>query len=86
MRNQAEIDAILQNVQQKLVTKKNATGLALRVPAGGYVQNDDWLSIIVEPETAGMRAFQYVDALGEIEDELRDGGLEKVVIVPAIVE
>ncbi len=60
------------------------TGVGLHVPPGGYVQDDDWLSIVVAPDTEGMRAYQYVDALGEIEDELRQGGMEKIVIVPAI--
>jgi hypothetical protein len=31
-----------------------------------------------------MRAYQYLEALGEIEDELRKDGLKQVVIVPAI--
>ena len=86
MRSQAQIDAILQDVRARLDAKRRTTGIDLLVPQDGYVQDNDWLNVIVAPAGQGIRAHQYVDTLSEVEQELRDGGLEKVLLVPAIAE
>lgn len=84
MRTQAEIDAILQRIRTHLDARRSATGMELRVPSKGYVQDDPWLTVIVEPAVAGMRAYQFVDALSDLEKELRDDGVDNVFLVPAI--
>ena len=87
MRTQAEIDGILAQIRERLAARQQATGIALTIPPGGYVQEgDDWLSVIVAPNGNGMRAYEYVDALSQLERELRDKGLEKVVLVPVIAD
>jgi hypothetical protein len=86
MRTQAEIDAILTEVRARLDTKRRATGVDLRVPQDGYLQNDDWLNVIVTPTAQGMRAYEYVDALSDLEKELRDNGIEHVLLVPALAD
>ena len=86
MRTRQEIQNILKDVQQRLDVKKNQTGVALHVPQDGYVEEDDWLNIIVAPDKPGVRAHQYVEALGEIERELQASGLKQVLLVPALAE
>jgi hypothetical protein len=63
-----------------------ATGLELKVPQDGYVEDDDWLNVIVTPALPGVRAHQYVEALGRAELELRKKGIEHVLLVPAAAD
>ena len=86
MRSQAEIDAVIRDVRSRLDSKRNSTGLNLEVPPDGYVQDDDWLSVIVTPALPGMGAYQYIEMLGELERELKNNGVEHVLLVPAITD
>jgi hypothetical protein len=86
VRTQSEIDSIIRDVQARLDVKRQANGLALHVPPDGYLQDEDWLSVIVEPDVPGVRAYDYVDALGALERDLRKSGIEKVVLVPALAD
>ncbi len=86
MRNQAEIDTIVKDVQSRLDAKGKITGVELSVPPGGYVEDDTWLNIIVTPASNGVRAYQYVEALSEVEQELRDSGVDHVLLVPAMAD
>jgi len=86
MRTQGEIDSVLRDVQARLDARRLSMGLALHVPKDGYLQDEDWLSVIVEPDAPGMRAYDYVDALGDIEQELRKSGVDHLVLVPAIAD
>jgi hypothetical protein len=86
MRTQAEVDAIIREVRTRLEDRRQATGMDLHVPPDGYVQDDDWLSVIVTPVAPGMRAYQYVEALGELERELRNRGVDHVLLVPAMAD
>lgn len=87
MRTQAEISAILADVQTRLNAKRGSNGIDLRVPQDGYLQEDDWLNVIVSPTaTNGVRAYQFVDTLSEVEKELRDSGVENVLLVPALAD
>ena len=84
MRTQPEIDAVLTDVRAKLYIARQATGLALEVPPGGYDQHDGWLSVIVTPIGTGVRAYEYVEALGDVERAIRADGHQQVVLVPAM--
>lgn len=84
MRSQQDIDDIIREVQSWLDAYQKRTGISLRVPQGGYVQDDPWLNVVVTPTSPGVRAHQYVDALDELEKELRKNGLKDVLLVPAL--
>jgi hypothetical protein len=84
MRDKAEIDNIVRDVQARLDARQRVTGVELNVPPGGYVDDDPWLNIIVTPKTNGVRAHEYVDALSEVEQELRASGVDHVLLVPAM--
>jgi hypothetical protein len=86
MKTPAQIRLIVQAVQAKLDAQRETTGLDLLVPKGGYLEEDDWLSVVVTPAVPGIRAHQYVDALGQIEQELRASGVDHVLPVPALAD
>jgi hypothetical protein len=43
-----------------------------------------WTYVVVAPERTGMRAYDYVDALNDVEDELRKRKYTNVILLPAI--
>ena len=86
MRSQAEIDTIVKDVQSRLDARRQVTGMQLQVPKDGYVEYDPWLNIIVTATANGVRAYQYVEALSEVEKELRDNGVDHVLLVPAMAD
>ena len=85
-RTKREVNQILKQVQAHLDAKRDATGIALAVPKGGYHADDGWLTIIVSPAAKGIRAYDYVEALSDVEKELREEGLEQIVLVPAMAD
>ena len=84
MRTAIEVDKIIADVQRRLDIKSKELDYMLRVPSKGYVNVDDWLSIIVSPDRPGMRASVYVEALGDVEDGMRADGITHVALVPAV--
>lgn len=86
MRTSAEINTIVHDIQMKLDARHRAGGPNLRVPPDGFMEEDDWLNVIVEPIAAGIGAYQYVQALGEVEQELRAEGMQHVLLVPALAD
>jgi len=79
-----DVRKILKRVQQRLDEKRSASGIALKVAKNGYSNDDDWLRVIVTPAAKGVRTYDYVETLSEVERELRQEGLDHVVLVPAI--
>jgi len=85
-RTKKEIGQILKQVQARLDAKRVETGIALKVPKDGYTQDEDWLHVLVSPAAEGIRAYDYVKALGQVESELRNTGIDHVVLVPALAD
>jgi hypothetical protein len=69
---QDKIEKLIKDVQTRLNAKRRPTGIALKVAQSGYRQDDDWLYLVVTPEKENVRVYDYVEALGEVEDELAD--------------
>ena len=86
MRTQQQIDAVLNRVQSLLDDQKRTTGVDLRVPPDGFVDDDPWLSVLVTPAGSGVRASQYVESLDDVEKALRRAGVDHVLLVPALVD
>jgi hypothetical protein len=81
-----QVHAIVNDIQERLNTKKLFRGVALHVPEGGYRQDDDWLVVVVAPEKPGIRAYDYVEVLGEVERELKESGVRNVILVPEMAD
>lgn len=86
MRTPQQIQGVLREVQRRLDAKPGTSSLALSVPPDGYLEDDDWLNVIVSATAPGVRAHQYVEALGEVEQELRADGIDRVLLVPALAD
>ena len=84
MRTVAEIEGVIRQTRAELDEARRAGGMALHIPTDGYQQDGDWLNILVVPDQEGVRAYQYVDALGQLERRLRAAGVQCVLLVPAI--
>ncbi len=80
------VQRILDDVRKKLKARAVRSGVSLELAEGGYRQGDDWLEVVVRPMESGVRAYDYVEELVAVEDELRREGVEKVVLVPALTE
>lgn len=86
MRTHAEIDTIVRDIQSKLNARHLAGGPDLRIPPDGFSEEDDWLNVIVEPAGPGVRAYQYVQTLGDVERELHADGMRHVLLLPAVAD
>ena len=85
MRTEAEIKMIRDSVQAKLIAKQRLTGLALELTPDGFVEdNDNWLTVIVTPSKSDIRVYDYVEALGEVEQGLREEGFRQAVVLPSM--
>lgn len=79
------IQGIISDVQRRLNEKRATSGVDLKVPmADAHRVDGDWLYIVVAPAKAGVRAYDYVSVLGDVEKELRADGTDKVMLVPAL--
>lgn len=81
-----ELSSILRKVQDKLTAREKESGVSLAVSPEASRQQDDWLYVVVAPAKEGIRAYDYVSALGEVERELRREGIDHVLLVPAIAD
>jgi hypothetical protein len=81
-----QIQSLLKDVQARLDSKRAATGVSLQVSDDAYRQDDDWLVVVVAPAQAGIRAYDYVQILNEVEKDLRDDGIKNVLLVPALAD
>lgn len=86
MKTQTEIDSILKDVQDRLDERQRRGELPLRIPQGAYLDDDPWLSVVVEPESPAVRAYDFVEILSDVESELRAAGIDHVLLVPAIAD
>ncbi len=78
---QQEVAAIVSKVEDRL-KEGERENIFLKVDRAKL--DDDWLYIVVVPSRAGVRASDYANFMSKIERELRAGGDENVLLVPAL--
>lgn len=81
-----QIQSVLDTIRDHLKTRSATSDVPLKVEKGAYRQDDEWLVVVVSPARKGIRAYDYVEALGEVEKELRAEGIEHVILVPAMAD
>jgi hypothetical protein len=52
----------------------------------GHKQDDDWLYITVEPSRPGIRDSEHANFMSKVERELRQQGIDKILLVPALAD
>jgi len=67
---------------RKRLTDGEKEGIHLKVVSEKL--DDDWLYIVVVPSRPGVRASEYANYMSKIERELRAGGDDHVLLVPAL--
>jgi hypothetical protein len=83
---QERVDALLSNIQHRLDVHSSANNIGLEVVQDAYRQDDDWLVVVVAPTKEGIRAYDYVKVLGDVEKDLRQSGIANVLLVPAMAD
>ncbi len=76
-----EITDIVEKVKTRL-EKARQRGIDLDVIE--WRCDEDWLYIVIVPSKAGVRASDHANLMSQIERELRDEGIDKVLLVPAL--
>ena len=47
-------------------------------------QDEDWTLVVVTPSRPGIRAYEYVEILSKIEDQLKTRGYDHVLLLPTL--
>ena len=79
-----EIDRVIEDIQKLLDEKQASTGIQLEVSEDACRQDDEWLYVVVSPAGKSVRAYDYVETLGEVEKQIQSQGLDHVLLVPAM--
>ncbi|RJP34698.1 MAG: hypothetical protein C4547_10450 [Phycisphaerales bacterium] len=67
-----------------LLRERNGSGVELAVEDDGFYEEGGWLYLVVTPARPGIRAFEYVERLQELERELRrEFDNPNILLVPA---
>lgn len=81
MPTQAQVPSIVDEVRRRLQAAA-AQGVPLQV--SGEKLEDDWLYVVITPTQKGVRASDHARLMSQIERELRAGGTDQVLLVPAL--
>jgi len=76
-----DVQTIIHKIERRLAV---AEGDGVYLKVAGERLDDDWLYVVIVPGRAGVRASDHANLMSKIERELRAGGDEKVLLVPAI--
>ena len=78
-----QVTDIVDKVKKRLAEGER-DGIYLKVT--GEKLDDDWLYILVTPSKAGVRASDHANFMSKVERELRAGGDDNVLLVPALTD
>ncbi|MCC5877784.1 MAG: hypothetical protein JJU11_16310 [Candidatus Sumerlaeia bacterium] len=78
-----QIQQIIERVNSRLITLGRGRGVDLHVEKEGSTFDDDWLYVSVETTTDKIRVADFAEILSEIEAELRQQGVNNVLLVPS---
>ena len=83
-RSGEEIEQLRHDIQRLLDKRRKKLGFSLKV-TDATLQQDEWLYFVVDAKGRGVRAYDYVHALTQVEDEMREGGMDRhIMLVPAL--
>lgn len=82
MISQTQIPDVITKIRDRVSTKGRERRMELQVEDRDYRLEDDYLYVCVYPVTKGIRPYDYAEILAETEKELRDEGIDNVLIVP----
>ena len=71
-------------VVERHLAKRQPRKFKLKIDRSGIWFEENWWNVIVRPDRTDVRAFDYADALSEVEQAIRDEGKVKILLVPAL--
>jgi hypothetical protein len=81
-----QVEDLKRRVQELLdeYVRERKYDFSLKV-SNEYVQQEDWLHLIVVPDKEGVRAYDYAKALTDVGNKLRrEEHVEHVVLLPTL--
>jgi hypothetical protein len=81
-----DVKSILGIIQEKLAQRAKRSGIVLNVSSEASRQEDDLLIVVISPALPGVRAYDFVSTLGDVERELKEQGMQNVLLVPALTD
>lgn len=72
----------LRDIQQRLNQRSKRFGFALQ--AVTCKADGDWRIVVVTPASPDVRAYDYNEVLSEVEHELGQEGIERVLLLPTL--
>lgn len=82
-RTPEQVARIVERVETLLQERNKRLAYNLAVPQDGWVQEGEWVNVLVAPDRAGVRGSEFAEVLGAIDEQLRQEGIENVLLVPA---
>jgi hypothetical protein len=83
-RTAQEIATLREDIQRRLDKRRKKLGFALKV-IGDPFQEAEWTYFVVQPRGRGVRAYDYAHALTQVEDEMREAGMDRhILLVPVL--
>jgi len=77
------IQETIDKINERLTQLGQQRNVKLHVENEGTKFEDDWLYVCVETDTENVRVSDFAEVLSEIERELRQNGVDNVLLVPA---
>lgn len=80
-----DIPHVISLVRSRLAELCQERGTALEiVEEENHRIEDDWLYITVAPSIANVRVSDYASIMAQIEKELREQGIDNVLLIPVV--
>ena len=84
MITEEQVPSIINDIRRRLEQAAQHNNVHLSVRIEESKLDDEWLYVCVEPLRPGERASEHADLMAQIEKELREEGIENVILVPVI--
>lgn len=75
---------IADDVRSRLAAKCNERHIDIQLESRDCRLEDDWPYLCVTTPAPGAKAVDYAETLGDIEKDLREAGIDNVLLVPAL--
>ena len=85
MSTKLDLDTLVPHIQELLNNATKSFPFTLRVDRDAIrPDEEDWYYVVVAPDKGEVRAYDYVETLEIVENQLRAEGCEKIILVPAL--
>lgn len=83
---QSDVPKIIDDIERRLTNAAIDRRIHLTVLREESKLDDDWLYVCLTPTQSGESAADHAELMSEIEKELREEGIDNVIIIPALAD